>query len=197
MIYFNPRSPCGERPSSADCVSSFHSLFQSTLPLRGATVLARDLPGRCGISIHAPLAGSDLEQGCLTLLLPISIHAPLAGSDAGCEAVSGARSRFQSTLPLRGATRQYFGLERCDCDFNPRSPCGERRLRLGFCAILSLFQSTLPLRGATARYSSNASDHSISIHAPLAGSDWRPRVAPRILPGISIHAPLAGSDPMT
>ena len=57
---------------------------------------------------------------------------------------------FQSTLPMRGAT--HFPLAEWGClwDFNPHSPCGERR-----------------------RY-----DHPfvlfacISIHTPHAGSDW-------------------------
>ena len=35
--YFNPRSPCGERPIFAIDPSKY-ILFQSTLPLRGATV---------------------------------------------------------------------------------------------------------------------------------------------------------------
>ncbi|EFT83504.1 hypothetical protein HMPREF0620_0509 [Parascardovia denticolens DSM 10105 = JCM 12538] len=34
-------------------------LFQSTLPLRGATGYAIQWPGNVWISIHAPLAGSD------------------------------------------------------------------------------------------------------------------------------------------
>ena len=57
---------------------------------------------------------------------------------------------FQSTLPLRGATRiprlsgQMIG------DFNPHSPCGERRHWRRFQFVRGLlFQSTLPLRGAT------------------------------------------------
>ena len=34
-----------------------------------------------GISIHAPLAGSDQGQGATVVDGHISIHAPLAGSD--------------------------------------------------------------------------------------------------------------------
>ena len=56
---FNPRSPCGERPS------------KTTMRRRSS-----------GISIHAPLAGSDLEIiGIPRDADEISIHAPLAGSD--------------------------------------------------------------------------------------------------------------------
>ena len=36
---FNPRSPCGERPDFFDSVTNFFA-FQSTLPVRGATIHA-------------------------------------------------------------------------------------------------------------------------------------------------------------
>ncbi len=58
---------------------------------------------------------------------------------------------FQSTPPMRGATRRVWWLFRPQCHFNPRPPCGERRL---FTA------APCP------------APH-ISIHAPHAGSDYR------------------------
>ena len=101
--YFNPRSPCGERPTQS-LLALNQSLFQSTLPLRGATHVQHGLQGCFLISIHAPLAGSDIvarvvdhdgadfnprspcgerlalgRRNSCTIL--ISIHAPLAGSD--------------------------------------------------------------------------------------------------------------------
>ena len=77
------------------------------------------------------------------------------------------------------------------------------------------FQSTLPSRGATVEIKVNVYDEMISIHAPLAGSDYNTPLYVRYglfqstLPSrgatgpgglqhspllISIHAPLAGSD---
>ena len=124
------------------------------------------------ISIHAPRAGSDAYWGNDDPFNGISIHAPRAGGDrkrgfdvfAGYKfqstlpvrgatiKISGHRpiaSRFQSTLPVRGATgSQRSGLPKRK-DFNPRSPCGERH---GFAVFLdgsAQFQSTLPVRGAT------------------------------------------------
>ncbi len=85
---------------------------------------------------------------------------------------------FQSTLPLRGATRLYMFLSDDLCNFNPRSPCGERPfspLSAASCSVV--FQSTLPLRGATVRDLHGHSGRRISIHAPLAGSD--PHQCPR------------------
>ena len=58
--YFNPRSPRGER-RIVRCRSARVFVFQSTLPSRGAT-LRHDRPSDgCAISIHAPLAGSDIN----------------------------------------------------------------------------------------------------------------------------------------
>ena len=60
------------------------------------------------ISIHAPHAGSDRCTLIAAVDGIISIHAPHAGSDA--EAQSEIESpKFQSTLPMRGATATYCG----------------------------------------------------------------------------------------
>ena len=100
---FNPHSPCGERlfvggmdakhdtisihtplagsDPDSHTVTEAGSIFQSTLPLRGAT----EVPAVCGvgdfISIHTPLAGSDRKLYCYPYCVIISIHTPLAGSD--------------------------------------------------------------------------------------------------------------------
>ena len=58
MVYFNPRSPCGERLAPpawrAQC-----SIFQPTLPVRGATKVTPAQANAINISTHAPRAGSD------------------------------------------------------------------------------------------------------------------------------------------
>ena len=147
--YFNPRTPCGVRQGfmyrGVDAV-----IFQSTHPLRGATVsplvgmamedisihaplagcdaahqhhrgdrrisihaplagcdrknLVQHAPAN--ISIHAPLAGCDAHHNAEAPNKSISIHAPLAGCDKSCERSQKRILRFQSTHPLRGATRQ-------------------------------------------------------------------------------------------
>ena len=151
--YFNPRSPCGERPSG--CRNSCNTNdfnprspcgerrrhiyrgiripgFQSTLPMRGATT-PRSLPA---------------------MTFVISIHAPHAGSDDR-------------------TSKNYSNRQ----NFNPRSPCGER-LPAGFNIPPSqLFQSTLPMRGATISRVCLAVYTLISIHAPHAGSDSTPTLS--------------------
>ena len=77
---FNPRSPCGER-LELEIPATIAALFQSTLPVWGAT-----RPGNRG-----------------AVLRTISIHAPRVGSD--------------TVFPCRMSACLHF---------NPRSPCGER-----------------------------------------------------------------------
>ena len=190
---FNPRSPCGER-HKFERERLELGLFQSTLPMRGATVHpACQHLGR-KISIHAPHAGSDggyqhretklgdfnprspcgerrLTLGRNSQLQMISIHAPHAGSDDQLRHGSPPWPRFQSTLPMRGATSNG------DID-----------------VPLDVFQSTLPMRGATDSPETAAEPVPISIHAPHAGSDNTPCILYTGYFYISIHAPHAGSD---
>ena len=123
--YFNPRSPCGERP---ELLWLHHKgeVFQSTLPLRGATAQ--------GLQLRQPLV--------------ISIHAPLAGSDLWGPACPRDRRHFNPRSPC-GERHRVSERSGQQWHFNPRSPCGERRCG-GHGPV---------------------GNHSISIHAPLAGSD--------------------------
>ena len=61
----------------------------------------------------------------------------------------GVAELFQSTLPLRGATLAIRDIDCVTGNFNPHSPCGERRTYVQFMQF--------PI--------------GISIHTPLAGSD--------------------------
>ena len=124
--YFNSRSPRGERrcPEMAGYPGPYISIHA---PLAGSDLghLRHWHPADV-ISIHAPLAGSDIGSRQNLVLRKISIHAPLAGSD--------------------DITRSHV---RLNVDFNPRSPRGERRSRESSCSGRTRFQSTLPSRGAT------------------------------------------------
>ena len=62
--YFNPRSPYGERRSNWPFASYF-KVFQSTLPVRGATFFQQIAVNGCCISIHAPRTGSDFVSNAL------------------------------------------------------------------------------------------------------------------------------------
>ena len=123
---------------------------------------------------------------------------------------------FQSSRPLRGATRRRRATRAIPCNFNPRAPCGARLKRIATFTLSLLFQSSRPLRGATGAGVRHAQYRAISILAPLAGRDfpaytpqgWGLNFNPRAPCGarpvqlfqklmvrhISILAPLAGRD---
>ena len=260
LRHFNPRSPYGERlvylmithdpklfqstlplrgATGRPVIKPTRLGFQSTLPLRGATVnMIANALARC-ISIHAPLTGSDSRESGTKAESQISIHAPLTGSDSFLRYCAKLQTSFQSTLPLRGATAQKVdtllamvisihapltgsdmlatsiqgtetisihapltgsdipkfstpssttisihapltGSDRLSqltsliqSDFNPRSPYGERLHTSHHPCWDAKFQSTLPLRGATKEYELTVEALNISIHAPLTGSDYR------------------------
>ncbi len=170
-LYFNPRSPRGERHQTRGIRVRPHQ-FQSTLPARGATLVVLivmvidkyfnprsprgERHGKHGlaatgqaISIHAPREGSDLNDIYYITSGSISIHAPREGSDE--YAFDNAKNKT---------------------NFNPRSPRGERRIyQLSSAEDKSEFQSTLPARGATSNAGDPRTSSSISIHAPREGSD--------------------------
>ena len=132
------------------------------------------------ISIHAPRVGSDSKILDKIEELSISIHAPRVGSDTGRALVKMHWIKFQSTLPVWGATGTISYATYLSTDFNPRSPCGERRVDdFILIRIFYKFQSTLPVWGATIYSKVQISVSSdISIHAPRVGSDtfllqWR------------------------
>ena len=79
----------------------------------------------------------------------ISIHAPRAGCDVAALYEYGGCRIFQSTHPVRGATKVKAWPSSADWYFNPRTPCGVRHA----CSVIPCnhfkFQSTHPVRGAT------------------------------------------------
>ena len=193
--HFNPRAPCGARPNSAAAIRSrtisihaplagrdgpryrvvkVSSKFQSTRPLRGATLCKVGVPRVLDISIHAPLAGRDLKPLFRGFggRFNISIHAPLAGRDDGGDGMKAAYTHFNPRAPcgarqppspsrrrlqgisihapLAGRDPHYSNLHSLQRHFNPRAPCGARLNYLIRTNGETEFQSTRPLRGATA-----------------------------------------------
>ena len=85
----------------------------------------------------------------------------------------------------------------CDrkVDFNPRAPCGARRLpRLRLALAPINFNPRAPCGARHAAAWTRSGLRRISIHVPLAGHDTRQRIRPGF-GAISIHVPLAGHDP--
>ena len=146
--YFYPRSPCGERPSALLAIHtksriSIHALLAESDSVKW------QFKRYIIISIHALLAESDDVNNPVLAVTSISIHALLAESDNTPIKAYNIIVRFLSTLSLRRATFHCFDFSRFRVDFYPRSPCGERHLR-----VLDGSKSSI-----------------ISIHALLAESD--------------------------
>ena len=101
-------------------------LFQSTLPVWGATWSA--MTSLCLVKFQStlPVWGATLTVVIVLAWEMISIHAPRVGSD----------------VP-EGERRNH------KCNFNPRSPCGERQPSVPVFSNSIKFQSTLPVWGAT------------------------------------------------
>ncbi len=104
--YFNPRTPCGVRLSSS-FIAARSNGFQSTHPLRGATLMGTMVKSSFfGFQSTHPLRGATAVLWFHHQPIKISIHAPLAGCDHACQVFTPYASTY----------------------FNPRTPCGVRRL---------------------------------------------------------------------
>ena len=188
MIWFNfnPRTPCGVRPGCPRPNATLAE-FQSTHPVRGATRVrwrsgstALDFNPRtpCGVRRQKPPPrsyGTHFNPRTPCGVRQIAQQPP------------AARSPFQSTHPVRGATCGHAGQNAHWFDFNPRTPCGVRLFsRTSFCVLpyfnprtpcgvrqgvnvveipQDIFQSTHPVRGATCHTSDQQ----------LQGQNFNPR----------------------
>ena len=126
-IGFNPRTPCGVRPALRSAGIAIFA-FQSTHSLRSATSDKKEVRDHEGVSIHALLAECDSGRKNSIYLSVVSIHALLAECDWHRGALREFEIEFQSTHSLRSATLSEFPLRVVLRSFNPRTPCGVRRV---------------------------------------------------------------------
>ena len=147
--HFNPRTPCGVRLwNRTGCILA--SVFQSTHPVRGATEDGPHFPGVLTISIHAPRAGCDhILQLHNVVDGDFNPRTPCGVRPSSTLPPTASKSVFQSTHPVRGATKSWS------------RPWASWR-----------FQSTHPVRGATGAALLAQAEAAISIHAPRAGCDF-------------------------
>ena len=146
----------------------------------------------------------------------ISIHAPRMGSDKFLH-VHLYPWQFQSTLPGWGATLEDLGYPisdeisihaprmgsdgtaccrvSADCNFNPRSPDGERLWAITGNYNAQVISIHAPRMGSDRDGVHKFRQLLISIHAPRMGSDPTKRLMISHGVRISIHAPRMGSDP--
>ena len=172
LTHFNPRAPYGARlpsyqPMCLYDAISIHAphtgrdttremprtrgnVFQSTRPIRGATIKGKITDIESVISIHAPHTGRDHNRTKTdTEELYISIHAPHTGRD-----VEAYAERRLYDISIHAP---HTGRDVLDCQFNwvgrkisIHAPHTGRDSRRRFDSIrYPKFQSTRPIRGAT------------------------------------------------
>ena len=167
--YFNPRAPCGARRCSS-VSSSASAPFQSTRPVRGATVTEEEFLEAVKFQSTRPVRGAT----------PIVNSSTFQGGDFNPRAPCGARliittrgaqpRRFQSTRPVRGATNEPAAVKPAARFQSTRPVRGATNMTRTESLSLT-FQSTRPVRGATSVQAYVLQACEISIHAPRAGRD--------------------------
>ena len=192
ILYFNPRSPHGERPTISP-LSTPWTKFQSTLSSRRATISGTSRPTSLAyFNPRSPHGERRLVCRPQHVIDGISIHALLTESDPSGPSETSPLEVFQSTLSSRRATvgvgREHGRLHH----FNPRSPHGERPDgRIGQYVLEISIHALLTESDPSSAASPQGSR--ISIHALLTESDIIMHEATSDY-GISIHALLTESD---
>ena len=149
LAYFNPRAPYGARPPGAFRLCNVRRNFNPRAPYGARRPPFAHKKRRVPISIHAPHTGRDFIRLSSFGVNPISIHAPHTGRDSDiaerlcCPSISIhaphtgrdlkadvgylTAELFQSTRPIRGATRANKSMGEVRRYFNPRAPYGARQ----------------------------------------------------------------------
>ena len=151
------------------------SVFQPTLPLRGATSEAVcDLCDLFSFNPRSPCGERRHQQEVPRHPGVVSTHAPLAGSDGSRSDRRTRHPRFNPRSPCGERPSREPRTPWPSC-FNPRSPCGERPDELQRCGLVG----------------------QVSTHAPLAGSDMKLGDTPSLFLAFQPTLPLRGATFLT
>ena len=195
---------------------SGQKLFQSTLPVWGATYVA-DARMRSGIfQSTLPVWGATAAANVALSYNGFQSTLPVWGATPDMAKSILQNGKFQSTLPVWGATHNGGGPTHGEQHFNPRSPCGERLSTPPRSVLSRIFQSTLPVWGATpelwAEYNrilfqstlpvwgatkllSMGQSNAVNFNPRSPCGERQGHIPRRLrLIQISIHAPRVGSD---
>ena len=167
-------------------------MFQSTRPVRGATLQRSHLLLGCGVSIHAPRAGRDRCSPLRRLsALRFNPRAP-CGARPLPDVVVIHGKMFQSTRPVRGATGG-LSTQLMSVDVSIHAPRAGRDARICQTHAEQVVSIHAPRAGRDHRHQGACNRSAVSIHAPRAGRDLS-RQRTDWQRSVSIHAPRAGRD---
>ena len=124
--------------------------FQSTPPVKAATASSDTSAYVKDISIHAAREGGDILVPPFVSCIGISIHAAREGGDLHVRSSRNAQIVFQSTPPVKAATRSRAQPWRC-CSFQSTPPVKAATKAGAKMVVYGVFQSTPPVKAATFR----------------------------------------------
>ena len=102
--YFNPRAPCGARLQTEMDITGT-TAFQSTRPMRGATIRTPKNPGRVShFNPRAPCGARLWWRAACSFGTDFNPRAPCGARPGSTSTMVSQSSEFQSTRPMRGAT---------------------------------------------------------------------------------------------
>ena len=190
-------------------------VFQSTLPVGGATSRIYTCILIRVISIHAPRGGSDTSPRRRGYGQPHFNPRSPWGERRACAAGPARAKKFQSTLPVGGATSRMLqsiaylvisihaprgGSDGsmpanicCTRNINPRSPWGERQGRAFSFLNCSYFNPRSPWGERLRIAGPERSCRQFQSTLPVGGATGRCLIQDK-QQRISIHAPRGGSD---
>ena len=211
---FNPRSPCGERLSRTGCLCVM-SCISIHAPRVGSDSLHAEERDRrfyfnprspCGerhdlrltfssmvkFQSTLPVWGATVALARVCVARHISIHAPRVGSDRRGRRDLHIPTNFNPRSPC-GERRRTRMRRRCEPYFNPRSPCGERPWRRPRGRGRSHFNPRSPCGERPSALRSTFLGPTFQSTLPVWGATLRTWAA-EANERISIHAPRVGSD---
>ena len=157
--------------------------FQSTLPVRGATeTCAYTARYTAKFQSTLPVRGATGDKAKFRRTAVFQSTLPVRGATIRTGPGSCSSTTFQSTLPVRGATRHILCHFRPPVYFNPRSPCGERPFAPMFRAAMYYFNPRSPCGERLPALISSASFSSFQSTLPVRGATAKmPKTEPFIL----------------
>ena len=134
-----------------NCMCAAWTIFQSTPPVKAATLLIFYLQSFSVFQSTPPVKAATIQKLTDWACCQISIHAAREGGDAIVHTDKTCNDKFQSTPPVKAATKRQY----------------QR-------AKVSKFQSTPPVKAATCSEKIYFRLNPISIHAAREGGDINP-----------------------
>ena len=122
------------------------------------------------ISIHAAREGGDCIHDIISIFFTISIHAAREGGDASAYARSSSRTQFQSTPPVKAATKlSYLAIRGEGISIHAAREGGDKGVKM----LQKILQISIHAarEGGDALKDFSSISWRISIHAAREGGD--------------------------